>query len=245
MYYGMFFITTHMTLRGPRLIPAWVRNTSTRALSGEFFYICCNVLWAKMRGNKMFDYYINEHEKRTHFENVRAAFKYYWIQIIMLAVPLAALIAGVIKLLDNYDERVEIVPFTVSIALAGAQLAPPLLTLHHGLLGHGCLMRLMSWVSMILTYAALALALFLLWWFRPESEVDYTSALTLAVRFYNGLYAGEATPVLAAEWRGPEVVTDSDGLTGGMFAGGELGFAKATMPTAFSMTMLAWALLRH
>lgn len=34
-------------------------------------------------------------------------------------------------------------------------------------------------------------------------------------------------------------------LQGGFFAGGEIGLAKATVPTAFSLTMLAWAYLRY
>ena len=169
--------------------------------------------------------------------------------MLFLAFGLFVLLTGLIHSLVDYDSRT-ICPLVVSVALAAAQLPPHALALYHGVFGAGPLFRLVAWAAMVWCYAALGLALFLVWWLRPDPAIDYDGALSASIRFFAGMKTGILLPddMKIAPWRSDALLQDGDGvdsdLAKGFFVGGELGLAKATVPMAFSMTMLAWAFLR-
>lgn len=82
-------------------------------------------------------------------------------------------------------------PLAVAVALAAAQIPPHALALYHGSFGGGPLFRFLTWGVMIWCYAALAFAIFCLWWYLPEDPVSYDEAVKASVKFFAGMRSGK------------------------------------------------------
>ena len=84
-----------------------------------------------------------------------------------------------------------------------------------------------------------------------RAQYDYGQVLGYSYQFYDAERLGQLPANGSVAWRGPSLLYERGparlgfgaNLTGGWEAGGLAGTLKLTMPTAFTVAMLAWGLL--
>ena len=84
-----------------------------------------------------------------------------------------------------------------------------------------------------------------------RAQYDYGQVLGYSYDFYNAERLGAVAANSTAPWRGPALLYErgpaalgfGPSLAGGWETGGQAGALKLTLPTAFTVAMLAWGLL--
>ncbi|KAK9826822.1 hypothetical protein WJX81_004238 [Elliptochloris bilobata] len=170
-----------------------------------------------------------------------------WMPTICLLGLFASLGFGLFKVVTGPT-----VVTTLSISLVWLiyTAIPPYLLLHYHFVGRGQTLRwacrICFWISSLCGIAAIIL----LWLVYPK-QYDYGQVLSYSHTFYDAERLGQVPANGSVPWRAPSLLYERGparlgfgaNLTGGWEAGGMAGTLKLTMPTAFTVAMLAWGLL--
>ncbi|CAL5228455.1 g11593 [Coccomyxa viridis] len=216
-------------------------SVANNILWWTFVKACFNVVWGLIGGKKISFKATAKGVQRVG----EIAMRDIWIHGAVFILLLATLCVGLQKLLSG---PTVITTLSISVVWIIYAMVPPFLLLWYTIVGRGSTLRLWSMVTMLATYASAVLALLLLWNVYPK-DFDYGAAAGNGLLFYNANAVGQLPANNPIPWRGNALLYEKapklgfEDLTGGWLQGGVAGDLKLTMPTAFTVSMLAWGAL--
>ncbi|KAK9904260.1 hypothetical protein WJX75_007984 [Coccomyxa subellipsoidea] len=241
----VYFLAQYMVLNYVRkfnhIKPLWFANVANNILWWTFVKACWRAVGSTMGKGITF---------KTTLKGrgmlIANSIGDLWMPTLCFLGLLASLGFGMFKV---FTGPTVVTTLSISLVWIIYSAIPPYLLLHYNFIGRGATLRWACTLCFLISSLCGIAAITLLWLVYP-TQYDYSGIMGMTYRFYDAERVGALPANYTIPWRGPaflqEVGPKAQGfgnMTGGFMTGGQAGTLKMTIPTAFSMTMLAWGML--
>ncbi|CAL8466081.1 g5617 [Coccomyxa elongata] len=221
--------------------PLWFASIANNILWWTFVKACTRTIYAAL-GLKAMNF-------KTTIKGAarigQIAMGDMWVHVLSFILLVVSLGVGVHKLING---PTVITTLAISVVWIVYALIPPFLLIWYTFIGRGGTLNFWCRVMFLVSYAASILALLLLWAVYPQ-DYNYGQAAGKGLLFYPANAVGQLPADNPIPWRSDSLLYEKatkfgfEDLTGGWMTGGIAGDLKMTMPTAFTVSMLAWGML--